>query len=160
MLFGGRFRLPQEVDEWNRERLHRRLFYNEKRALLRLKQRKMVEIHSRANSIFLALSERGRSLALQYKIVTCAETLPEHSFCYVVFDIPEEARIARRLLRGFLKRAGFTRIQLSVWQTNKAIAGLFLELVRVSGLGKWVTIICGRAMSDDDLVKKKKVEFS
>ncbi|MFH0928702.1 MAG: CRISPR-associated endonuclease Cas2 [bacterium] len=141
MMFGGRFRLPQEVDEWERGRLYWQRYRKEKRAILALKRRKLLEIHHDAGSIQLVLSKEGRSLALQYKIFTCQDIMPANLWCYVLFDIPEEARSVRQLFRNFLKKAGFSKVQLSVWKTNKAIADHLSELVNLSELKKWVTIL-------------------
>lgn len=59
----------------------------------------------------------------------------------VSFDIPEEKRIVRNLLRRNLKKWGFKHLQKSVWISKKNVYEKLVTYVQDLGIKEWVTII-------------------
>jgi len=59
----------------------------------------------------------------------------------VIFDIPEQRRVIRNLLRRNLKKWGFTHLQKSVWINKRNFYGKLEEYIKDLGIERWVTII-------------------
>lgn len=58
----------------------------------------------------------------------------------VVFDIPENKRAVRGILRNRLKLWGFTKWQQSVWASKKPVTEKFRQLVKDLKIEDWVLI--------------------
>jgi len=123
-------------------------FYRKERekrqAVRRLKQMKFLKERKEGNRIEYELSVNGRLAALE-TIMRCTRSfLPDGEYCLVVFDFPEAARRSRQSFRRLLRRAGFERLQLSVWQTKKDVLREAREMVVLLKVGKWVSVYRGR----------------
>lgn len=59
----------------------------------------------------------------------------------VIFDIPEENRLVRDLLRYKLKEWGFTKIQMSVWVTKRNCTQVMRKFIKELGISRWVLVI-------------------
>ena len=59
----------------------------------------------------------------------------------VVFDIPENKRSVRDILRGRLKLWGFTPWQQSVWASKKNITNKLRKLIKELEIEDWVLVI-------------------
>ncbi|MFH0928268.1 MAG: hypothetical protein V1821_02215, partial [bacterium] len=113
-----------------------------KQALIRLKKRRLVKILNRAEGLELALTKQGEVERLRSSILNRQDRL-ERGYCYVIFDIPEDAKLARDALRFFLKQAEFQQVQKSVWRTSKDVVQDLRAFINVARVEKWVTIIVG-----------------
>jgi len=89
----------------------------ERQALMRLKKRKLVEIEKSGRDLEAVLTQSGHVAVLRQKIHDCKAPLPVGEHCIVAFDIAQHARDQRDQFRSFLKQAGFTMLQMSVWST-------------------------------------------
>jgi len=69
-----------------------------------------------------------------------AKHLDSHARLMVIFDVPEEKRVARHRLRMLLKSWGFEQIQKSVWATDMDYRELLVEEVGELGLEGCVEI--------------------
>lgn len=98
------------------------------------------EIYETAYGAELGLSSKGRAKLTQEKIVAVKLERTDGRTTVVSFDIPEDVRQLRNKLRNFLKKAGFTMVQRSVWATKKDVSELIRLLIDELGLTKWVTV--------------------
>lgn len=108
--------------------------------LWRLKKEKFVKERKIGDRLVLALTDKGKHIALRQRILQTDKIIKDR-FCVVVFDIPESERKTRDFFRSFLKEAGFTRLQQSVWVSKKDIAEYIIDLVRLASAEKWVSVI-------------------
>lgn len=69
--------------------------------------------------------------------------LKNGAVCLVVFDIPEQARKSRDAFRGFLRAAGFSLAQRSVWSTDLDVLKDVSRFIEDVGIGKWVQVFVG-----------------
>lgn len=58
----------------------------------------------------------------------------------VVFDIPEQKRLIRNLLRRNLKKWGFKKLQRSVWISRKIVFDKLVRYISDSGIEDWVSV--------------------
>ena len=62
----------------------------------------------------------------------------DHKWRIVVFDIPEDDKLLRNRVRNILKRAGFFRLQQSVWVFPHECNELVQLIKTESGLSKYI----------------------
>jgi DNA-binding transcriptional regulator PaaX len=70
--------------------------------------------------------------------------LPTRGMTIVVFDIPEKWRKCRYRIRYFLTLCGFTRLQKSVWVSEKPCEEDILEAARILRATQWVKVFVGQ----------------
>jgi len=109
----------------------------------RLEQQKMVKLKSKANKAVHVLTEEGKVVVLRELMKQRKRVLPKGVFVYVMFDIPENVKYVRNMIRSIIKENDFELEQLSVWKTNRDIAYPFQEIINIAGLEKWVKIVEG-----------------
>lgn len=89
-----------------------------KERLKRLEARKWIKISESGDQIKVELVEEGIKKAYYYQLENLIIRKPERwdgLWRVVIFDIPEEKKLARDVLRNKLKQLGFVRIQKSVF---------------------------------------------
>lgn len=87
-------------------------------AFSRLRKEGAFIIEKRNNQLYLSLSEEGRKKAGRFQINDLKIKKPKKwdgKWRLVVFDVDNRQRMKREVLRGFLKRLGFYKLQQSVW---------------------------------------------
>ena len=88
-------------------------------AIKRLRNQKIICIRENKNGDkTIILTDSGKIRLLRYNIDEITIDQPKEwdkKWRIVIFDIPEDKRMARNLLRGVLKRLGFLHLQHSVW---------------------------------------------
>lgn len=92
-----------------------------KAAIKRLERQQVVSWHETGDHVTLTLTEHGRKKVLQYAIDDL--TLQQQDkwdgyFRIVIFDIPEEKKVAREMLRKKLRELGFQKLQKSAFITR------------------------------------------
>lgn len=110
-------------------------------SLKRLRERGLIEQSEDkdAGRIIYQLTKAGRDFILL--------DLPEDQIEWdgkwrlVIFDIPENKRAVRTILRGRLKLWGFKRWQQSVWASKKNVTAKLRQLVRDLKIENWVLVI-------------------
>lgn len=85
----------------------------------------------------LALTERGEVMRLKLRL-RAAPKRTDGKTLIVVFDIPERVARVRRVLRQFLRSAGFTRMQDSVWTLERQGEAELVAILKRMGASKWV----------------------
>lgn len=110
-------------------------------ALKRLREKGFIERTNEkdTNKIILKLTEIGREFLLLSK--------PEDEIDWdgkwriVIFDIPENKRLVRDVLRSRLKLWGFKPWQKSVWASKKNITSKLRNLIKELNIQEWVLVI-------------------
>src|SRR3989338_4917365 len=108
-----------------------------------LKNRGWVKMRERADRLVISLTDEGFVALLRNKIRAGKPNKSKNNLCIVIFDIPEQFKTARVLLRRFLQECGFTYLQKSVWISHRDVASLLVELVRRQKLTPWVHVLTG-----------------
>jgi len=133
-----------DICQIRRGKDYRREYQRLKTILMRMKKRRLIDIREREGKLWVELTDKGAAEALRNEILRCEKKLPEGTLCYVAFDFPQAVRKLRDSFRRFLKQAGFTMSQLSIWKTNKDAAELVRLFVKRSDAARWVTVIVGK----------------
>lgn len=87
-------------------------------AIKRLEKQELVSWAEKDGEVALTLTESGKKKTLQYNIDTMKIKKPDKwdgLWRVIVFDIPEDMRLARNMFRDKLKDWGFYRLQKSVF---------------------------------------------
>lgn len=90
---------------------------NISQALYRLKKRKIIRIKRQGDKVRIVLTEKGRLKKLSYDVERMRIPKPktwDGYWRFLVFDIPEEMRLARGAFRDRLKQLGFIQFQQSI----------------------------------------------
>lgn len=115
-----------------------------KDALKSLEKKKMIKIEKQAKKLSISLTKEGKMQSLRHQIMTEKTLLPEDKVCIIVFDIPEHVRNVRDQLRAFLKMAGCTQLQRSVWITTVDIIRPLRLLLKSMKVNKWIHVFQGQ----------------
>lgn len=109
-------------------------------ALKRLREKGFVEKTTLKdeNKIILKLTEAGREFLLLSKSDDQVEW--DGKWRMVIFDIPENKRLVRDILRSRLKLWGFKPWQKSVWASKKNITNKLRQLIKELKIGDWVLV--------------------
>lgn len=111
------------------------------KAIGRLRQQMMIEqITEEEDKILLRLTDSGKDKALWLKLANQNEEW-DGKWRLVFWDIPEDHKEIRNLLRHRLKQAGLKRWQKSVWVTKKNCTDLLRKFVKDVGVEEWVLVI-------------------
>ena len=88
--------------------------HRRKMAIERLARQDFIQV----SGLRLSITESGRNAlgqAVSNTLALLKKTTWDHKWRIVVFDIPETYKLLRNRVRDILKRAGFLRLQQSVW---------------------------------------------
>ncbi|OGE33940.1 hypothetical protein A3D83_03435 [Candidatus Daviesbacteria bacterium RIFCSPHIGHO2_02_FULL_41_10] len=108
-------------------------------ALKRLRERGLIELVS-DQKLAYRLTDAGKQKAV-WEAVLADKSEWDGKWRVVVFDVPEDRRQARNLLRSSLKKWGFIPWQQSVWATKKNCTKPLREFIRSVGIEDWVIIL-------------------
>ncbi len=109
-------------------------------AIKRLKDKGFVEYVDLQQLVF-KLTDEGVDRAIRAKLSLESKEEWDKICRLVIFDIPEDQRLARDLLRFKLKEWGFIKIQKSVWGTKKNCTKVMRKFIEELGISKWVLVI-------------------
>jgi len=87
----------------------------------------------------VTLLPKGKIVYSRTKVLR-SSLLPENRFCLVVFDIPENKRRLRELLRAFLDECGFIPLQKSVWISQFNATKELSEFFEFLGLEEYIRV--------------------
>lgn len=110
-----------------------------------LKRRKWIEIKKIGEHLYGRLTDQGWRRALRDRVRGETKRC-EGGVCIIIFDIPEKLRHIRKVLRLFLKEAGFKKLQHSVWMTDKDVIEPLMLLLQRQKLERWVRIVHGTVL--------------
>lgn len=108
-------------------------------ALKRLRKRGLIDFATN-DKLAYRLTDQGQQEAVWESILNNDEEW-DGKWRLVSFDIPEQRRQARNLLRTSLKKWGFTSWQQSLWATKKNCIKPLREFVKKAGIKDWVIIV-------------------
>ena len=89
-----------------------------KQTIKRLEERKFVVTETRGEELIVKITQAGKRWLRHYHLggmVIERQKRWDGLWRVVVFDIPENQHHTRDIVRGWLKRLGFARLQQSVW---------------------------------------------
>lgn len=105
----------------------------------RLREKGMIKSQVNEGRIILKLTSLGEEFLLTNKSED--EIDWDGKWRVVIFDIPENKRIVRDILRNRLKMWGFLPWQKSVWASKKNLTKKLRSLVKELGVEDWVLVI-------------------
>jgi len=113
---------------------------NELARIRMLKRKRLIEVNRIGNRLIYSLTSHGKArlslLELKY-----APKRADSKITFVLFDIPESLRTVRKRLSRFLKNAGFSHAQKSVWMTEKDSSALLKNWLEKNKLSEWVMVL-------------------
>lgn len=113
--------------------------YLQKRIVMQLKRRRLIEEQRLGNRLIYRLTIKGEGELLKKKIY--ALNMSGKSDCLVIFDFPETQHAARDTFRRFLRECRFQKLQQSVWSADKRTIPHVRCFIEDLGLDKWVKIV-------------------
>jgi len=153
--------LLKELEKKSREGNHPGYKNEEGRvraSLYRLKRRGFIEEKvAQDGSVAISLSERGRMafpLGIRTDLTSFRVSRGEKwdgVWRFVMFDVPEENRFARNVLRDKIKRAGFFQIQQSIWVYPYACTKEIEDLADFLGIPQCVLVFEGKVSREERL---------
>lgn len=108
-------------------------------ALARLREKGYIDKDRFEERLIIKLTEAGRDWIMSNK--SDDEIEWDGVWRLVIFDIPEEHKRVRNILRRRLKIWGFTNWQKSVWASKKPLTDQIHKLVKELGVEDWVLVI-------------------
>ena len=93
--------------------------------------------------LFVELSKEGQ-VKLRKETMKERPKLPDGFICLVLFDFPVDARRGRNSFRAFLKKAGFTQVQKSVWKSDLDVIDDVRDFVKSAKIQTWVEVFLAR----------------
>jgi CRISPR-associated endonuclease Cas2 len=114
-----------------------------------LQKRGLIKIIKKQNQKFIKLTQKGELGALIAKMRYGAKKPWDKKWRIFIFDIPENSRKKRDILRRLLKQQGFIKLQASVFVNPFPINQDGIEYLRKSGLMSYIRIFRVDAMDND-----------
>lgn len=157
VLSGGRMSAFANPD-WELDRFWTARNRRARRALYALKKQKLIEVQQRGRRVQIALTEAGEQRLLERRIAQ-AKKYTTNDVVIVVFDIPEEERKTRLLIRRFLSEHHFTQVQKSVWESPYDVGEAMTAFLATMDVGDWIHVYQARRLTlrNGMIVAKKYV---
>jgi hypothetical protein len=127
--------------------------------LRHLERRKFIEIKRLSNRLVVALTDKGRVAGLRENARSAA-LRTDHRLCLVSFDIPEQERGARLVLRRFLRECGFRMHHQSLWVSDRDIINTLTPFIRRLGIARWVHLYLAEPIVIDTSPDRSKMKRS
>ena len=147
-IFGEDF-LPEEKKRYNRKERIRR-------ALMRLKKNRIVEIYKKGDATVVELTQTGKKRLLEYQLEHLELKKPRRwdgIWHIIIFDIPELKRNARDALTRKLRELGFLCLQKSVWVVPYRCQDEVDFIAEVFGVADFVHYVEARYIDDEEKLK-------
>jgi DNA-binding transcriptional regulator PaaX len=130
------------------------------RAAYRLRKLRLVKVVRRDDGhTHVELTQAGKRTALRYALDEIELEKPyrwDGRWYMVLFDIPNEFRVARNTLRTRLKRLGLLPLQESVWVTPYPCREEIRFLAQMLNIGPFVKTAEVAALDEKDAAKLKE----
>ncbi|OGY25368.1 MAG: CRISPR-associated endonuclease Cas2 [Candidatus Woykebacteria bacterium RBG_16_43_9] len=119
-------------------------------ALSRLQKRGFIEAkRDNVGETIIKLSDGGKAAWLYEKLASGDVGKLKDKYVIVFFDIPEQERKIRDILRVRLKQFGFEPWQKSVWATDKDVFGLIKKFLNLAGLENYCFVLQSEKISNE-----------
>lgn len=107
------------------------------KAIIRLKEGGFIKEEKIGNEVVVKLIKSADYI----RVDNDQEKQWDGKWRIVSFDIPEEKRVIRNLLRRNLKKWGFKHLHKSVWVSKMNVYRKLTEYIRDLKIEKWVTVM-------------------
>lgn len=114
--------------------------YAWRKSLYYARRMRYIETQKRGNRLMIALTDVGRRTLFRHA-TNRAPQLPAPWIILVLFDIPEQERQTRHLLRAFLREYGYTPLQQSAWYTINDTYEQMQYFLTSLHIEQWVTVL-------------------
>ncbi len=122
----------------------------------KLRKQKIIEIKKTGQEHKIILTENGQRIFLRFnyeKLGIKKSKIWDRNFRMIIFDIPENKRLARNSLRDKMKDLGFVKFNDSVWVYPYPCQKEIDFIANYWGIGKYVQFALVR-----DLTNREKLE--
>lgn len=148
---------PRYVREYDNYLDARALDYkNFYRLLYRLKSAKLIEIYYEGKEQFVELTNIGRRRVIKYFFSDEKVSVPKYwdgKWRIVIFDIPEDKKAIRNIVRDMLNRIGFYQLQKSVYVYPHDCINIIRYLEETFDANQYIQfIIAERLETETDLI--------
>ncbi len=123
-------------------------------AVKRLEKRGALEVINENNQRFIKLTEKGQLEILFKKAGVKQVKLWDNKWRLFMFDIPEASKDKRDVIRSFLKRSGFYKLQASVYVSPYELNREALVYLKNSFLIEYIRIVRVEEMDNDEELLK------
>lgn len=130
----------------------KRNYYN---AIYGLKKRGVIAVVEKNNKRFIALTKKGQLEILLSKVKLIKTKSWDGRWRIVMFDIPEDFRGRRNVLRRFLKGLGFYKLQASVFINPYPMNREAVRYLQTTGLIEFIRMIRTDEVDNDKDLRKK-----
>ena len=120
-----------------------------------LKSRGAIKIISKNGQKFIQLTKQGQLEILFAKAEVVKTDKWDGRWRIIIFDIPEDAREKRDVLRRLLKRNNFAKLQASVFASPYPLNRQAVVYLKESGLGQYIRLMRVDDIDEDIDLRKK-----
>ena len=123
----------------------------------RLKSQGLIEFLNKNGKNFIRLTEKGKQRLAKYQLQEAVIKKPkrwDRKWRIVIFDIREEKKAIRDLLRRELINLGFVKLQNSVWVYPYDCEGIVIMLKAYFQRGRDILYIIAERIENDSWLKK------
>lgn len=140
---------------WDRGAFNRRKF---RRTVLYAKKHGYIGIKERGDELTITLSELGQNKALRYSVDDMHIETPavwDRKWRVVMFDIPEEMRLARNVFKDKLDEMGFAALQKSFYIHPFPCHNEIEFLRSLYSINQFVKMLVVERLEGEDELKKR-----
>ena len=138
-LVGGGHQQVTELKSYRKKAAQRE-------SIQQLRRAKFITTKNQGDRLIINLTDKGKRAVLLYSLRQ-APPSPRGYSTLVIFDVPEAASRARRILRLFLKRGEFKQLQKSVWILNRDAVPILRQFINEYKLSGWVRVFRAEIVS-------------
>jgi len=136
----------------NKKKYNLKYYLNQKAR--KLVEDGLLEINTKGEKQFISLTDKGKRVLLYYQIKEKKTQKWDGKWRVVVFDVWENTRSKRNLLRNEIKDFGFIQLQRSVWIYPYECA-VFIELLKTDlSFGKNIRYMIVESLDHDEKLRK------
>jgi phenylacetic acid degradation operon negative regulatory protein len=124
------------------------------RSFRHLQDRGLIKIINKNNQKFVQLTKTGQIEILLRKAQISKQSKWDRKWRIIMYDIPEDSKDKRHLLRFLLKKNGFKKLQASAYISPYALNRDAIVYLTETGLTEYIRILRVDEMDDDRKLKK------
>lgn len=122
-----------------------------------MEDRGLIVSETRGEQLIVKITQLGKKWLKRYEIRHMTVKRPikwDGLWRVIVFDIPEKNRELRNIVRGWLKKLGFARLQQSVWVVPWPCQEQFDALATEFALGNQAILLESRTIEKQAALKR------
>jgi|SRR3989344_2441707 len=125
------------------------------RVIKRLTDSNRIAVVKKNGKLFVELTSKGKIVGLLSKLGTQSQAKPwDGKWRLMIWDIPESSSKQRDMIRWFVKRLGFFKLQHSVYITPFELSSEAVSYLIESDLWKFIRFLRVDRLDDDKMVKQ------